>query len=295
MRHRAAIIGAGPAGITAAVQLNRYGIDFVLFERNKPGGSVINANLIENYPGFPDGISGPSLAELLNRHLMKFDIDFIKEEVIELNYENEEFIIKSERNIYNAGLVVIACGASPKEPDIYIPDDCSARVYHEIAGLAAVSDKIIAILGAGDVAFDYALNLARNNTVLIINRSNTTKCLPILKDRALASSNISLIESSAVESLHMNNSGLILKIRDSSNNKIKELAISYLLFATGKKSKIDFFTTTVCERLDELKTSGRLYIAGDVKNYGYRQVSIAVGDGMKCAMEINKLLRDRQE
>ena len=103
-----AIIGAGPAGIAAGIQLKRYGIIPVIFEKDKPGGLLRNANLVENYPGFPDGISGLELANLFVMQLNKESLNIIIETVKSLDFNNESFIIETSKKAYCFQIVLIA-------------------------------------------------------------------------------------------------------------------------------------------------------------------------------------------
>ncbi|MCP5108408.1 MAG: NAD(P)/FAD-dependent oxidoreductase, partial [bacterium] len=119
MKTDVAIIGAGPAGIAAAVQLKRYGIKCLLFEKDRPGGLLKNAHRVENYPGFPRGITGPQLAELLREHLEVFRITPVIEAVEGLEYWETEncYLITTGESVYQAKIVVSACGTAPVIPE----------------------------------------------------------------------------------------------------------------------------------------------------------------------------------
>ncbi len=120
MKEKIIIIGGGPAGIAAAIQLKRYNLDPLLFEPEKPGGLLRNANLIENYPGFPNGISGVKLTKLIHKQLESFNIQTRTEKVRTLEFakNNDCFIIQTANSSYNADIVIIATGTKPKKLDI---------------------------------------------------------------------------------------------------------------------------------------------------------------------------------
>jgi len=124
-----AIIGAGPAGIAAAVQLKRYGIEPLVFEKGRIGGLLWNANLVENYPGFPEGISGPELVGKLEAQLRKASIDVIYEEVVRLE---EGFGLKTEGGSYTADIVVVASGTEPRRFPGRISEEVEGRVFYEV-------------------------------------------------------------------------------------------------------------------------------------------------------------------
>ena len=195
-----AIIGAGPAGLSAAVQLKRYNTDILLFEKNLVGGLLRNANLVENYPGFGDGSSGIELVEQFSRHLDKTGLKVNYEEVKEIDYSKDKFFVKTNNKNTACKIVVIATGTKPQKiPGLKITEEICKLIFYEIYPILKVQNKNIAIIGAGDAAFDYALNLARFNKVTILNRGNETSCLSLLWERAIKNETIfynKIIESS---------------------------------------------------------------------------------------------------
>ena len=159
--NRVAVIGCGPAGIAAAVQLVREGHPPLVFEGKRPGGLLRNANLVENYPGCPGGISGPELVERMLAQLEEHSVEVRREEVLELVCDEKSFSLRTGSGVYAALRVVLAPGTRPRV--LTVPDDCRGRVFSEVAEMGDVSGKRVAIIGAGDAAFDYALNLGREN------------------------------------------------------------------------------------------------------------------------------------
>ncbi|MDP3185374.1 MAG: NAD(P)/FAD-dependent oxidoreductase, partial [Anaerolineales bacterium] len=173
------IIGAGPAGIATAIQLKRFGLPPILLEKDRVGGLLRNANLVENYPGFPNGIPGPKLIALFEKQTRRVGAEVTFDEVTRLDYDGEVFLVDTTRNTFSAKYVIVATGTKPKPLPIKIPAQVEGKVFSEVWPLAGVKNKRILVVGAGDAAFDYALNLAsRENTVTILNRSHETVCLP---------------------------------------------------------------------------------------------------------------------
>ena len=130
------IIGAGPAGLTTAIQLKRYGIHPLLFEGEKVGGLLRNANLVENYPGFPKGVSGNKLVHLFTRQAENLHIDVTHEQVLELAYDQDLFQARTAQNVYLSRVAVIATGTKPcRINDLAIPEDLTGRVFYEVCDL----------------------------------------------------------------------------------------------------------------------------------------------------------------
>ncbi len=193
------IIGAGPAGIATAIQLKRHGIEPVILERGEIGGLLRNANLVENYPGFPDGISGPNLIELFKRQLANTGIAVSSERVLELSHRDEAFFTKTNRRMFRSTTAVIASGTKPtKISEIRITDGINDRIFYEVYPLRGMVNQKIAIIGAGDAAFDYALGLSQNNEVTILNRGEQDRCIPVLRDRCMKSEAISYLTNVCV-------------------------------------------------------------------------------------------------
>lgn len=285
------IIGAGPAGISAAIQLKRYGMEPVLMEKEEVGGLLRNANLVENYPGFPKGISGPELAQIFKKQLENLQIKVHSEKVLKLDYEKETFFIKTDQRTINCQIVIIASGTeSLKLTEHDMPSETESHIFYEVYPLLQVANKKIAIIGAGDAAFDYALNISKKNDVVIINRGREVKCLPLLRERVMETKNISYLEDTHVRRIKYHDDRLILTCRNTM--KEWETDVSYLIVAIGREPCLDFFSENLKKNLGKLQKSKMLYMIGDVKNDIYRQTAIAAGDGIKSAMEIYKKLKE---
>ena len=281
------IIGCGPAGIAAAIQLKRMGIVPTIFEKDKIGGLVENANLVENYPGFPNGIRGTELVRLLKSHLKNHGICPKFEEVESLKLSDKsrkEFFIKTNTGRIRTGIVIVASGTVPRVPsNINISEEAKKNIYYEVSPLARRKNKIIIVIGAGDAAFDYALNLSRNNNVTILNRTCKTKCLELLKKRARQIKSMSYLENILVKKIRRSNDKIEIMCSTKDRHSTRTINADFVILATGRKPNIGF--------LDEnLKKNKRIYFAGDVKNKKLRQVAISVGDGVKIAMQISQSL-----
>lgn len=286
LRNDVAIIGAGPAGIAAAVQLRRSGINPLVFERSRVGGLLNNAFLVENYPGFPKGISGINLVTLFKKHLKKWKIVVKKEQVFKACREKNGFIVCADKK-YMANILIIATGTKPKHPKINI-NGFEKKIFFEIYPIRNIKNKHIVIIGAGDAALDYALNLSRVNRVTILNRKKEIKGLDLLFKRVKGGrykKHITYIPGTKLLGITQLRNDLITNL--SNKGERVTLSCDYLLFAIGREPVLDFLPSSLRRKFPY--EDKRLYFIGDVKHGNLRQTAIAIGDGVKAAMEIAKL------
>lgn len=248
------IIGAGPAGIACAVQLKRYGIDPLIIEKKAIGGLVKNAWRLDNYPGYPEGISGPAFVEKLKSHLKRFDIRYLISDIRNSKFSGNSFYLDSDTEVFKCDFLVVATGTKPKY---------SGDGFTEVYPLRDVRDKKIAVVGAGDAAFDYAMTLSPRNTVHIHNRGTAIKCIPALLEIALKQENISYFENSSPSDSY-----------------------DYTIFATGREPAVYMISDELRAMKERLVKEGLLYLIGDVNNETFRQAAVAAGDGVRAAMRI---------
>jgi len=295
MNDNVAIIGGGPAGIATAVQLKRHGINPLLFEQNELGGLVKNAWNIENYLGFPEGLPGLRFVELLRKHIHRYAVDVHLEKVECLDYDesNERFLIQTTKSQYKPSIVVVATGTKPKTLAVAekLPETLRKKILYEIYPILQIKNKQVVIIGAGDAAFDYALNLSKNNEVVILNRGTVIKALPILTERVRNNPKITYYEKTMITNIRKGKKRDLLINTDKTEN----IEVDYLVAAIGRVPQKDFYSPRVTIMEKRLIDKEVLYLAGDVKNDRYRQTSIAIGEGVHTAMRIHqKINRGKQ-
>ncbi len=288
------IVGAGPAGIAAAIQLKRTGIPFLLLEKKRVGGLLNNANLVENYPGFPKGIPGHGLVAQMQKHLQALGIEVQKQTVEQVEFTDFEFRTITNSCEMESDYLILATGTTATIPQVRGWKALARKhCFTEVVDLNIVSGKKIAILGSGDAAFDYALNLAAKNQVTINMRTDRSRCLPLLRERVKSNSSIQLRTNRTLDCVEsfMDNIRLTWRIQDQSL-PVQE-TVDFILAAVGRTVTMPYLGASVKDRLDELHREGRLHMIGDMVQGRYRQTAIAVGDGIKAAMQIETHMRER--
>lgn len=287
------IIGAGPAGLAAALQLKRYGITPIILEQDRIGGLLHNANLVENYPGFPEGIPGPDLVALFAEQVEVNDLQVTFQRVIDLDHRDGIFQITTSQDEYQSSRVVVATGTKPRLFDnLHIPEMVTDRVFYEVFPLLGSEGQRITIVGAGDAAFDYAINLSRNNEVLILNRGEHITCLPLLWERAQVNPHIEYHSNTWISTLSRSPDQKINLECNSPSGKCS-FKVDILIGALGRDPQLEFITGNFHQKAIQLENSGSLYYVGDVANGLYRQTAIAVGNGIHAAMKIYQNIKEK--
>ncbi len=287
------IIGAGPAGLATALQLKRYGINPLVLEQTQIGGLLHNANLVENYPGFPGGIPGPDLVRLFEEQIQEYSIRITLAKVEQLDYLENFFQVSTANQDYQSMSLVIATGTKPRRfSEFDIPEGLRERVFYEVYPLLNLQDKRIAIVGAGDAAFDYALNLDRHNDIFILNRGEQISCLPLLWGRAQIASRIIYLQNTHITRISPSSSGK-LQVDCSTPGGSDTLEMDIVVGALGRDPQLDFVSGQFADKAIQLKSLGVLYYAGDVVNGLYRQTAIAVGNGILTAMQIYENFKEK--
>lgn len=283
------IIGGGPAGLACAMQLARYDIDYLIFEKDETGGLLKYANLVENYFGFSKGIKGMDLVKLMRRQLNTHDVNVLDDEIEGLRFEKNHFVAHGRYHIVRSRIAVIASGTRPTPfRDFELPANVQKHVHYEVYKLLRAKSLRIGIIGAGDAAFDYALNLGRQNEVRIFNRRDNIKALPLLVRRAGKDQRISYMENHTLTALEYAEGKI--KAVFLMKGKTLEFYFDKMVFALGREPQLNFLSPGIGMQMEILRERKKLFMIGDVVNGEARQLSIATGDGIKCAMLLKDLI-----
>ncbi len=285
-RKRVIVVGAGPAGIAAAIQLKRCGMEPLVFERAEVGGLIKNANLVENYPGFPEGISGRDLARLLREQCERCGLSIVAGEVLELEYCGDGFVARTAVEELVSYFAIVASGTAPRKMNAgQVAREAEERILYETYPIHKVTARDIAIVGGGDAAFDYALGLAAGNRVTIIYRGVEPGCVQVLWQRARHAENIRFLDGATVSEVVCEGDGLRLTFRRM--DRESSMVVDHLVCAVGRDPLLGFLGPRLKGELARLARTNRMFLVGDVKNGNQRHVGICVGDGLRAAMDIS--------
>ena len=298
------IIGAGPAGMTAALYAARSNLKVALLERGIPGGQMNNTADIENYPGYAN-ISGPELAEKMFEPLENLGVEhlFGLVEKIEDRGDFKEVITEDER--FEAKTVIIASGANHRHLGVPGEEDYNSRgvSYCAVCDGAFFRDEDLLVVGGGDSAVEEAIFLTRfAKSVTIVHRRDELRAQKVLQDRAFANEKIRFVWDSVVESIH--------------GDERKVTGVTFKNVKTGELSQAEFGGIFIYVGLDpvsefaadlgitdeagwiltdhQMKTSvAGIYAVGDVRQKDLRQITTAVGDGATASQEAYKYLTEQ--
>jgi len=285
------IVGAGPAGMTAAIQLQRAGCSPILFERERAGGLLLNANLVENYPGFPDGIAGEDLVRAMVEQLERTGVRMTTGEVSSLRRDGDAFLLMADDETLRGRSVIVATGTKAVIPsDLPLPPSMIDRyIFTELRHAEPESEDRVAIVGGGDCAFDYALNLgSKGCSVFILHRGREPEAIPLLVERARARPSIEYIPGVVLKDIEEERGGITLRLEGGVKD---DLSVDFLILAVGREPENGILSGKLREDLDRGVSIQGLHLAGDVRRGHMRQVGIAVGDGLVAAMDICRTLK----
>jgi thioredoxin reductase (NADPH) len=296
------IIGSGPAGLTAAIYAARAGLQPLVLAGYEPGGQLMRTTVIENYPGFPEGIEGPALMDNFMAQAKKFGSEIINVDVSKVDLAGEIKKVTTAEDVeYEAPAVIIATGATPRRLDIPGEDEFYGRGVSTCATCdgALFKDKTIAVIGGGDSAMEDANFLTRFAAkVYIIHRRDQFRASKIMVDRTVANPKIEVVWNTEVKEVVGNDGRLDhLRLYNTSDNTESDLEIDGMFLAighipvTGYLNGVALTDAGYIMSEDGIRTNVEgVFVAGDVEDDVFRQAVTAAGLGCQAAMSAEKWL-----
>lgn len=303
------IIGSGPAGYTAAIYAARANLAPVLFEgffSGPAGGQLMTTTEVENYPGFPEGITGPELMENFRKQAIKFGTEMITEDVVSCDFSKRPFMIKSSKVEVEAESVIIATGATAQRLDVEGTRD--GEFWQKGVTACAVCDgampifrnKDLYVFGGGDTAVEEALFLTKYaSKVFMVLRRDAFRASKIMAQRALNHPKIEVIYNHVLEKVEGNTVVHSLTLKNVQTAAVMKKECGGVFFAIGHTPNVDFLGDLL-----EKEATGYLkvkpgtsqtniegvFAAGDVQDHVYRQAITAAGSGCMAALEAERFL-----
>lgn len=300
-KHEVIIIGGGPAGLAAGLYTSRAGLKSLLLERGIFGGQIVNARLVENYPGFPEGISGVELGSLMHQQATKYGLGSITADVTSLIAGQPHHVFTTDAR-FEANAIIIAAGSEYHK--LGIPGE-ERLLGHGVSYCATCDgfffrDREVAVVGGGDAAITDALELSQHaHKVYVIHRRDQLRAGQVLQQRAFAKPELEFIWNTVAEEIVGEGQVSGLRLRNVKTHQLSPLEVAGVFIAVGFKPNSQCFANVV-----ELSETGHIatdefmatsvpgiFAAGDIRRNSARQIVTAVGDGATAAVSAFRHLR----
>jgi thioredoxin reductase (NADPH) len=302
MTENLVIIGSGPAGLTAAIYAARGNLSPLVLTGQEIGGQIALTNEVENFPGFPDGITGPELVQLMQKQAEKFGARIEMDTVENVNLKKHPFELETQNgNTYAAKSLIIATGASPRRLNVPGERELTGRGVSYCATCDGFffRNKEISVIGGGDSALQEGLFLTRfASKVNIIHRRDALRAQPILQDRARQDSKINFVWNSVVKEVRGNGKTESLVLENTKTHAISELPSQGVFVYIGHIPNTSLFKGQL--EMDEegyLKVNAQLhtsvpgvFAAGEAHDHIFRQAVVSAGYGCMAELEAEKFL-----
>ncbi|WP_353682073.1 thioredoxin-disulfide reductase [Tepidanaerobacter sp. EBM-49] len=300
-----AIIGAGPAGLSAGLYAARAKLSTIIIEKMYPGGQAAMTYRIENYPGFSDGIGGAELAEAMKSQAERFGAKILNNGAVKIVKEDNIFNIILDDDNVEAKTVILAAGASAKKLGVKGEIEFTGRgvSYCATCDGAFYANKTVAVVGGGDTAIEEALFLTRfASKVYVIHRRNQLRATKILQERAFQNSKISFIWDSVVDEIRGKDTVNELVVKNVKTGELESISVDGIFVAIGQTPLTDFVKDIIS--LDNqgyiitnehmMTNVPGIFAAGDIRQKPLRQVITAASDGAVAAVEAGRFIESMQ-
>ena len=298
------IIGSGPAGYTAAVYAARANLAPLMLTGVQAGGQLTLTTLVENYPGFPDGIQGPELMETMKKQAERFGTEMIAEDATAVDFRRQPFVVRAGDARYESHTVIIATGATAKLLGLDAETKLMGRGVSTCATCDGFffKDQNIMVVGGGDSAMEEALFLSRlGRKVDVVHRRDRLRASKIMQERALKNPKIEFIWNSAVDGIADVGQGKVtgVRVQNLKTGALEERPVDGLFIAIGHQPNTQIFRgqiellpneyIKVVPGTTQTSVPG-VFAAGDAQDHVYRQAVTAAATGCMAALEAERYL-----
>lgn len=297
------IIGAGPAGLSAGIYGVRAGMKTIILEKGIAGGTIAMVHFIENYPGFPDGISGNQLSDLMKRQCLNFGVEFVNREVKSITREENFFRIKTDNGDYLSKAVIVASGSSPRRLNVPGENELLGRgiSYCATCDGPLFKNQNIAVIGCGNSGLQegkFLLNFAK--TITFIEYLPRITADKILYDYFADEKRVEFVLNSEVISIEGVSNVEGIKIKDRKSGVIRTINVTGVFIYVGLIPNVQFVKGFVNVDNDGfIITDDRfgtsvpgIFAAGDIRAKRIRQIVVACSEGAQAAINVYHFLND---
>lgn len=295
------IIGGGPAGLTAGIYTSRSRLDSLLAEKGLFGGQITNAERVENFPGFPDGVSGIDLGQQMRDQAARFGLETILTEVTGLELQGDLKAVKTTDGDFTARAVILASGSERQKLGVPGEEEFTGKgvSYCATCDAAFFRDQPVAVAGGGNAAITEALHLAKlTSKVTVIHRRDQLRATKILQEKAFAEPKIDFAWDSVVERIEGKDFVQGLRLRNVKADQHSDLEVAGLFISIGFRPDTDYLKGLLTlDGIGHIITNEKMetglagiFAAGDIRQNSGRQAITAAGDGATAAIYAEKYL-----
>jgi thioredoxin reductase (NADPH) len=297
------IIGGGPAGLSAGIYTARTRLKSLLIEKCIIGGKMAEAELIDNYPGFPEGINGYKLADLMHQQAVKYGLETLYATVASITVKDGKKLVKTDNGAFTASAIIITGGSERQRLNVPGEKEFTGRGVSYCANCDApfFQDQPVAVVGGGNVAISEALHLSKfGSKISVIHRRDQLRATEALQEKAFAEPKIEFILDTVVDAIEGKDALEKLKLRQLKTGKLSHLEVKGIFISVGLMPNTDYLKDLLpLDKQGNIITNEKMettipgiFAAGDIRTNSIRQAIAASGDGAVAAIYAKQFISE---